>query len=112
VSPRIAKVSQARQVELLPEVRGRMSEISKGMKKSEVVYFSSKHWKKVREEAELFDVWKKDVLRHTYASWHYAYFKDIDRLAYTMGNSKEILFQNYIRPMTKTEAGKYLDLIL
>ena len=109
VGPRIAKVRQCRQVELLPEVRCRISEISKGMRPMDVVYFSSKHWKRVRVNAGLFDCWVNDVLRHTFASWHYALFNDIRRLTYVMGNSEAVLFRNYIRPMAKKEAARYLE---
>lgn len=111
VGPRVAKVRQCRQVELLENCRLRIADLAIGMKSTERVYFSSKHWKRVRENAGLYEVWVNDVLRHTYASWHYALFKDIKRLTYSMGNSEAVLFQNYIRPMTKREAGRYLALV-
>jgi integrase len=113
VSARIAKVSQCRQVEVLPELRPHLEAVLKTAKRRRVepMYFVSRQFNNIRREAGVVDLWCNDILRHTYASWHYALFKDIDRLAYTMGNSKQVLFQNYIRPMNARTARRYLEVL-
>lgn len=111
IGAKMAKVSQCRQVELLPEIRDQISAVVRKVGNHARPHFNERLWKKVRKEAGVLDLWKNDILRHTYASWHYAIFKDIRRLAYTMGNSPEVLFQNYIRPMTAEDSKKYIKLI-
>ena len=129
IGAKMAKVNQCRQIELLDAVRAKLETGNLKFEKSGRVFFDARLWKKVRKEAGLLPevrgqgsgvrgqgsgvgVWRNDILRHTYASWHYAIFKDIRRLAYTMGNSPEVLFQNYIRPMTEAAALEYLTVFI
>ena len=51
-----------------------------------------------------------DILRHTYASHHYALHRDVRRLVYAMGNSEGILFRHYIRPVSREAAEAYFRL--
>lgn len=75
-------------------------------------FFSKRKFNRIRRAAGLFDRWEKDLLRHTYASWHYALHHDVHALAATMGNSEDVLFQDYIRPMKKAEAAAFPGLCL
>ena len=113
ISPRIAKVSQCRQVEVLPELIPVLQGVLKTAKRRRVepTVFIGRQFNLIREAAGVKDLWCNDVLRHTFASWHYALFKDVKRLTYTMGNSEAVLFQNYIRPMNARTARKYLEVI-
>lgn len=75
-------------------------------------FFSKRKFNRIRRAAGVFDLWEKDLLRHTYASWHYALHREIGDLVATMGNSEDVLFQHYVRPMAKREAGLFPGLCL
>jgi integrase len=50
-----------------------------------------------------------DVLRHTYASYHYAMFKDLKSLSYNCANSPEILKKHYLVPVTEAAAKEFFS---
>ncbi|EIQ01645.1 site-specific recombinase XerC [Opitutaceae bacterium TAV1] len=81
-------------------------------KELEPGFFSRRKFDRIRREAGLFDLWEKDILRHTYASHHYVLNKDIKTLIQYMGNSERVLFQNYIRPVPLADAHMLFGLIL
>ncbi len=73
-----------------------------------VNYFSRRKFRRIRDRAGLGKKWAKDILRHTYASHHYALHRDIGRLIKSMGNSEDVLFQHYVRPMPRADATRML----
>lgn len=75
-------------------------------------FYSKRKFDRIRRNAGLFDLWEKDLLRHTYASHDYILHKNIKRLESNMGNSERVLFQNYIRPVPLVGAVKLFGLIL
>ena len=75
-------------------------------------FYSRRQFIRVRKLAGVFDIWEKDLLRHTYASHHYVLNKDMKTLPSTMGNSERVLFQNYIRPVPIADARLLFGLIL
>lgn len=75
-------------------------------------FYSRRQFIRVRKLAGVFDLWEKDLLRHTYASHHYALHKDMKNLPSTMGNSERVLFQHYIRPVPIADARRLFGLIL
>ncbi|MDR1283986.1 MAG: hypothetical protein LBK99_24685 [Opitutaceae bacterium] len=80
--------------------------------KLEPGFFSRRKFDRIRREAGLFDLWEKDILRHTYASHYYVLNKDIKTLVQYMGNSERVLFQDYIRPVPLLDARMLFGLIL
>lgn len=80
--------------------------------KLEPGYYSRRKFDRVRKLAGVYDVWEKDLLRHTYASHHYILHKDMKTLPSVMGNSERVLFQNYIRPVPKADAETLFALTL
>lgn len=72
--------------------------------KLEPGFYSRRKFDRVRKLAGVFDLWEKDLLRHTYASHHYILTKDIKTLISNMGNSERVLFQNYVRPVPRADA--------
>ena len=74
--------------------------------------WSRRKFRRIRERAGLYHRWSKDVLRHTYASHHYAAHRDVKRLTASMGNSEDVLFQHYIRPVARAEASRFFALEL
>jgi integrase len=70
--------------------------------------FSVKAFNRIREKAAVFDVWDNDILRHTFASHHYAWKKDMGWLEKNMGNSEEVLKQSYLDQTIVEAAGQGL----
>jgi integrase len=71
------------------------------------------HFKKLRENAGLFDVWKPDVMRHTWASHLYALDpnKGTEQIANVAGNSKWVTEKHYVNPsITKSDAVKFFNI--
>lgn len=75
-------------------------------------FYSRRKFDRIRRDAGVFDIWEKDILRHTYASHHYILHKDIKRLISNMGNSEDVLFQHYVRPVPLAESKMLFDLNL
>jgi hypothetical protein len=51
-------------------------------------------------------MWKKDVLRHSAASYWLAVEPDVPRIAMELGNSPAVLFKHYREVVTDEEAKK------
>lgn len=75
-------------------------------------FFSKRKFDRIRKRAGLFERWEKDLLRHTYASHHYVVHHDTKCLSANMGNSEQVLFQHYLRPVALTEGQKMEGLCL
>ncbi len=75
-------------------------------------FYSRRKFDRIRRDAGVFDVWEKDILRHTYASFHYVLHRNIKTLISNMGNSEDVLFQHYIRPVALAEAKMLFELSL
>ncbi len=52
----------------------------------------SRRWKSLRQAAG-FKTWQADTLRHTFASYHLAYFKDLNALQLEMGHANSNLLR-------------------
>lgn len=75
--------------------------------------FSVKAFNRIRERAGVFDLWDNDILRHTYASHHYVWKRDMSWLEKNMGNSADVLKRSYLNQTTLAGAGKkYFDIAL
>jgi integrase len=70
--------------------------------------FTEKAFDRIREKAGVYDLWKNDVLRHTYASHHYAWKRDIGWLEKNMGNSADVLKRSYLDQTIVEKDGKRL----
>ena len=51
-------------------------------------------WKRIRDDAGFKGRWTQDVLRHTYASFHAKYYRDLSRLQINMGHSDQSLLRS------------------
>lgn len=72
----------------------------------------SRLWKSLRDTAGLHP-WKPDTLRHTYASYHLKYFRNLDELQWEMGHrDKEMLRTRYVnmRYLTKKDAAVFWNM--
>ena len=67
-------------------------------------------WKAIRDKAGFKGRWIQDVLRHTYASYHAKYFRDLPRLQLNMGHrNQNLLRSRYINMggITRQTAKKF-----
>jgi integrase len=66
-----------------------------------------KHFDAARKTAEITD-WPDNALRHSFASYHLAYFKDSAALALEMGHTDSgMIFEHYRELVRPTEAERY-----
>jgi integrase len=67
-----------------------------------------KRWEGLRRRAGLED-WPADVMRHSYASYHFAMWQNENLLKAQMGHSRdsEVLWQHYRARVTRREAERY-----
>lgn len=67
-------------------------------------------WQSLRRDAG-FTHWQADCLRHTFASYHAHYFKDLPQLQLEMGHRDcHLLRTRYILPVDESEARKFWKL--
>jgi integrase/recombinase XerD len=86
--------------------------------------WSKKRWKPVILEAcKLIGVeptpnakgklslkWPKNCLRHSFASYHLAHFKDTVLSAFLMGTSPRLLYETYANQVSRRDAAKWWEL--
>ena len=106
ISPRVAKVRQCRRVVLDDGLRFYLQ-----TRPAPLVRFRKRAFNEIRELAGLIHQWQHDILRHTFASYHYALNQNIASLTYTMGNSERVLFQSYIRPTSLADAKAFFRVL-
>ncbi len=64
-------------------------------------------WRALRKSAG-FDHWQSDVLRHTFASYHAAFFRDLGALQLEMGHrDSSLLRTRYVSPICYREAAAF-----
>ena len=71
-------------------------------------HFTVKSFNRIREKAGVFALWDNDILRHTYASHHYAWKRDMEWLEKNMGNSKDVLKRVYLDQTILKGTGRKL----
>lgn len=66
-----------------------------------------RRWKKLRLAAG-FRKWTPDICRHTFATYHAAYFKDLPALQLEMGHRDTMLLRTrYVSPARRKDAGRF-----
>lgn len=64
-------------------------------------------WRRLRKCAQFF-TWQADACRHTFATYHAGYFRDIAALQSEMGHSSpRLLHTRYVSPISHSVAEKY-----
>jgi integrase len=64
-------------------------------------------FERARKRAELLEHWKGDAMRHSFASYHLARFKDEKALALEMGNSPDVIIARYRELVTPKDAANF-----
>lgn len=86
--------------------------------------WSKKRWKTViREACKIIGVepspspsgimslkWPDNCLRHSFASYHLAHFKDTVQTAFLMGTSPRLLYETYANQVSRRDAAKWWEL--
>ena len=68
-----------------------------------------RQWKALKRKAGV--KWAHDILRHTFASYHLAYFKNPALTAHEMGHrDQEMLYRHYRELVTSAEAQEFWNL--
>ena len=55
-----------------------------------------KRWEWLRKEAGVYADWDDDIMRHTYASLHYAHYKNKQQVINELGHCDESMLRHYI----------------
>jgi len=71
-------------------------------------HFTDVAFESIRREAGVYDLWDNDILRHTYASHHYACMRDMKWLEKNMGNSEGVLLRSYLDQTVVEATGRRL----
>ena len=77
--------------------------------------WSKKRWKPViREACKVIGAesleWPSNCLRHSFASYHLAHFKDTVQTAFLMGTSPRLLYETYANLVSRRDAAKWWEL--
>ncbi len=67
--------------------------------------------RKLLKARKIVAVWPKDVLRHSYATYHHALHKDLGALASNMGNSEAVIRRHYRQPRLAAEAAAWFSIM-
>jgi len=106
VRPKVAKTASNRLVDIQPNLRAWLLPLS-----CESGPVTPPNLRKIREAAQrkiVLTQWPQDGLRHSYASYHLAHFKNINELATQMGHTNtKLIFRHYRSVVTKDEAAKF-----
>lgn len=73
------------------------------------IYYSRRKFREAYRAAGM-DAWKMDIVRHSYGTYRLPILKSADALALEMGNSPDVIFRHYRRPMNEVSASAYFDL--
>ena len=55
-----------------------------------------RRWDWLRKEAGVYDSWESDIMRHTFASMHYAYHRDKKQVENELGHCNSSMLRHYI----------------
>ncbi len=109
VRPKVAKTASNRLVDIQPNLRAWLKPLS-----CESGPVTPPNLRKIREATQRkigLTQWPQDGLRHSYASYHLAHFKNINELATQMGHTDtKLIFRHYRSVVTKDEAAKFWKL--
>ncbi len=106
VRPKVAKTASNRLVDIQPNLRAWLLPLTR-----ENGPVTPPNIRKIREAAQCkigLTQWPQDGLRHSYASYHLAHFKNINELATQMGHTDtKLIFRHYRSVVSKDEAANF-----
>jgi integrase len=55
-----------------------------------------RRWEWLRKSADVFDSWDSDIMRHTYASMHYGYYMNKQKIINELGHCNQSMLRHYV----------------
>ena len=104
VKAHLAKTRRRRLNKITPQLRAWLDLAHDIGGKLPAINYADK-LKLILEKAQLRQEWDQNALRHSFASYHYAKFKNENETAALMGNSPQMVFQHY-RELVKPEVAE------
>ncbi len=93
VRSQCSKTGGTRQVEICPALKKMLQKIERNKSARICPQNWAYRWKTIRDHAGFKNAWIQDVLRHTYASYHAKFFRDMPRLQLNMGHRDQSLLR-------------------
>jgi integrase len=106
VRARHSKTRRYRLVPIQPNLGEWLMQFRSG---DRAIHYSRRKFREAYRAAGM-DEWKMDILRHSYGTYRLPILKSADALALEMGNSPDVIFRHYRRPMNEASASAYFDL--
>ena len=106
VKARHSKTRRYRLVPIQPNLKAWLTKFSGN---SSAIGYSRRKFRDAYKSAGI-DEWQLDILRHSYGTYRLPILKSADALALEMGNSSQVIFRHYRRPMTEKDARAYFAL--
>jgi hypothetical protein len=103
-----ARHSKTRRYRLVPIQRNLGEWLMRFRSEDGAVYYSRRKFRAAYKAAGM-DEWKMDILRHSYGTYRLPILKSAEALALEMGNSPDVIFRHYRRPMSEATASTYFD---
>ncbi len=108
-----SKTGGVRQVEICPSLKKLLAPYANNPKDEKVCPKNwRRKWKSIRDDSGFKVPWIQDILRHTYASYHAKFFKDLPRLQLNMGHCNiSLLRSRYVnmRGISLADAKNFFD---
>ena len=101
-----ARHSKTRRYRLVPIQLNLAAWLTKSEVRTGTVYYSRRKFREAYKAAEMPE-WRMDVLRHSYGTYRLPILKSADALALEMGNSPDVIFRHYRRPVSEASALAY-----
>lgn len=105
-----AKTRRRRLVAISPQARAWLKCAKKIGAKLPAINYADK-LKQTLEQAKLRANWPQNGLRHSFASYHFAKYRNENDTAAMMGNSPQMIFQHYRELVRPAEAQKFFNLM-
>lgn len=110
ISAHVAKTASRRIVPLLPNA---VTWLSPWCNASGPIFSGSRQrlsetLRKVASRAKL--KWRRNALRHSFASYRLIQIKNAAQLTLEMGNTQDIMFKNYNEPVTESDAKAWFSI--
>jgi integrase len=104
-----ARHSKTRRYRLVP-IQPNLGEwLTRFQSEDRLVYYSRRKFREAYKAAGM-DEWKMDILRHSYGTYRLPILKSAEALALEMGNSADVIFRHYRRPVSEVSASAYFGI--
>jgi integrase len=110
VKAHLAKTRRRRLNKITPQLRAWLDLARAAGGKLPALNYADK-FKLILEKAGLRQKWDQNALRHSFASYHFAKFKNENETAALMGNSPQMVFQHYRELVRPEIAEKYFAIM-